>query len=215
MYFYNTLQSQFLTILAISESFLNRIQTSYFYFFHKNSVSQNLNWCLATSPYSALLNLYFKVEMNLGLISIQKDLTSLMTSESDSSVQPENCSISLFQQFIFFNYLLAKIIEAAAICDYLNFRREASKSWISCKYWAQKKTSSSLSATLILLNLCKNLQADGLVSLKLRAWRMSFSICKTVCFVNLFSLTARKSLSSGGQISSYLEAKNKVETPSK
>lgn len=66
--------------------------------------------------------------MNLGFISIQKDLTSLITSDSEASVYPENYSISLFQQFIFFSCLDANIMEAAAIYDYLNFKRLASKS---------------------------------------------------------------------------------------
>ena len=121
------------------------------------SLAQNLNWYFATSPNSGFENLYLRVEMNLGFISRQKLLTSLMTSCSEASVMPENFSISLFQQFIFFSCLVARIIDAAATSLGMNLSREASSSWISCRYYAKKKTSSSLQATLNLLYLYKNL----------------------------------------------------------
>ena len=77
-------------------------------------IIQNLNWCLATWRYSGLENLYFKVDMNLGLISIAKLLISSVASFKSLSVYPENFSISLFQQFIFLSCLAESIIEAPA-----------------------------------------------------------------------------------------------------
>lgn len=74
--------------------------------------------------------------MNFGLISRQNDLTSLTTSANYSSVYPLNLTISLFQQLTFFSCLEARIIDAAAISDCLNFNSEASSSWISYRYWA-------------------------------------------------------------------------------
>jgi hypothetical protein len=43
-------------------------------------LSQNLNSWLATFMYSGLENLYFKVEMNFGFISIKNYLISLIAS---------------------------------------------------------------------------------------------------------------------------------------
>jgi hypothetical protein len=57
-----------------------------------------------------------------------------------------NFSISLFQTLIFFNYLAANIIEAAANYDGLNLKRVASRRDTSCKYYAKKNTSSSFNA---------------------------------------------------------------------
>jgi hypothetical protein len=57
-----------------------------------------------------------------------------------------NFSISLFQQFIFFNYFAANIIDAAANYDGLNLKSVASSNDTSYKYCAKKNTSSSLKA---------------------------------------------------------------------
>jgi len=95
---------------------------------------QNLNWCFATYRYSGFENLYFRVEMNFGFISTAKVLISSMQSFKSDSLYPENFSISLFQQFIFFSYFDERISEDAASCDGLNRRSDASSSEISWRY---------------------------------------------------------------------------------
>ena len=105
---------------------------------------QNLKGWLATLQYSGLENLYLRVEMNLGFISTQKDLTSATVSLRSSWVYWVNLSNSFPQtSSFFFNCLTDRISEAAAICEGLNFSRLASikaTSWIN---WAKKKTSLS------------------------------------------------------------------------
>ena len=136
--------------------------------------------------------------MNLGLISTANYLTSLTHSARSCSLYPVNFSISLFHTFIFFNYLAANIIEAAANYDGLNLKRVASRRDTSCKYYAKKNTSSSFRAWWSLRYLYKNLYALGAVTLKSRVSNISFSIYKTIAFVNLFSLTCKKSFRAGG-----------------
>jgi hypothetical protein len=80
------------------------------------------------------MNLYLRVEINLGLISRAKHLISSTVSLKSFSEYPVNFSISLFQQLIFFNYFADKIRAAAANYDGLNLRRVASRRAISYKY---------------------------------------------------------------------------------
>lgn len=65
------------------------------------------------------------------------------------------------------------------------------------------------------LYLSKNLRDEGYEKLKSSVVKISASIVRTSAFVNLFSLTFIKSLSSGGYISSYLVEISKAVTPNK
>ena len=151
--------------------------------------------------------------MNLGFISMANVFISSMHSVRSVSLQLEYFSISLFQQFIFLSCLEERMSAEAASQEGLNRSSEASSREISCRYWAQKNTSSSFRATDSRLNLSKNLQALGAVTYQLISIKISLSIQSTIGLVNKFSLTIKKSLMSGGQISSYLAAMSSVETP--
>jgi hypothetical protein len=70
--------------------------------------------------YSGFENLYFNVEMNLGLISRAKDLTSYTHLLRSSKVYPEKFTIFLVHPVVFFNCVADRINEAAAICEGLN-----------------------------------------------------------------------------------------------
>ena len=91
----------------------------------------NLKAILATSMYSYLENLYFKVVKNFGLTSTMKLLTSSTIDDRYSSVNSVCLSISLFQALILLMHLVDKISAAAAISLGLYLRREASKRAIS------------------------------------------------------------------------------------
>ena len=90
-----------------------------------------MNGRLATSLYSCLENLYFRVVRNLGLTSRMKPLTSSAMGLRCSSLYYVAFSISLFQTLTFLRLLAANIKAAAASSEALYFRRDASKRAIS------------------------------------------------------------------------------------
>jgi len=102
---------------------------------------QNLKAIEATSWYSCLPNLYFRVVKNLGLTSITNPFRSSTTVAKSESSIPVLFSISLFHVLVaFFNPRAERIKLAAAISDGLYFRRLASSKEISWMYWAKKYT---------------------------------------------------------------------------
>ena len=154
--------------------------------------------------------------MNLGLISTQKDFTSSTTDSRSYLLYKANFFTSSVQALSFFLiYFADKIKDAAAISDGLNFKRLASNKATSWMYWAKKNTSLSWNTAERREYLSRNLYDEGDVNLKLRVCKMSFSMTRTYSLWNLFSLTASKSLRSGGYISSYFEEIKSDETPSK
>lgn len=165
--------------------------------------------------YSAFENLYRKVDMNFGFISNAKDLTSSMASFKSDSLYPVKFTIVSVHPVVFLSQDDDKIIDAAAIQDGRKRRRLASSIATSWIYYAQKNTSLSLYVLESLLYLSRNLYADGAVKMKPSVVKISFSILITYSRLNLFSLIAKKSRKSGGYISSYLDERSRVDTPSK
>ena len=165
--------------------------------------------------YSAFENLYLRVDMNFGFISRAKDLTSSTTSFKSFSLQPVNFTIASVHPVVFLSWDDDKIIEAAAIYDGRKRSRLASSMATSWMYCAQKNTSLSLQVFDNLLYRSRNRQAEGAVRMKPSVVKISFSIFITYSRLNLFSLIAKRSLRSGGYISSYLDEISNVETPSK
>lgn len=134
---------------------------------------------MATFIYSGFENLYLRMLMNLGFISLINNFTSFIISLRSFSEYSVNFSISLFQQSIFLSYLADKIRQLAASILGLNFRKAASSKQISIINWAKKKISSSFTAGVILRYLCKNIYYEGDVILKSSVCKIYFSIAIT------------------------------------
>lgn len=71
--------------------------------------------------------MYLKVEINFGLISKAKDLTSVTHLFKSSKVYPENSTIFLLHPVDFLSWVADKINEAAAIYEGLNYNNDASR----------------------------------------------------------------------------------------
>ena len=64
--------------------------------------------------------------MNLGFISRANDLTSVTHLLRSSKVYPENSTIFLVHPVVFLSYVADRIKEAAARCEGLNCKSDAS-----------------------------------------------------------------------------------------
>ena len=84
--------------------------------------------------YSGFENLYFRVEMNFGLISTKNYLTSDTAVERSDFLYFVNFSMSFVQQSIFLSCLHESIKAAAASSDGLNLIKVISKSETSRIY---------------------------------------------------------------------------------
>ena len=160
---------------------------------------QNFKGISATFQYSYFWNLYLRVVKNLGLTSRAKPETSLTTFSRCAAVYSDTYSICLCQKVPgFLRHLAERMIEAAAISLGLNWSREASRSEISIRYCAKKKSCRSCAWLHSLKQRSRKRYADGTVTSNSRATSIDISIFKTSLRVNLFSETLSRSFNSGG-----------------
>ena len=158
---------------------------------------QKLKGKFATLRYSSVRNFYLTVERNLGFTSSANCLRSSIASFKSFSLYPVHFSISQFQPLIYLKLLELKIKAAAATCEVLCFKKKASRSEISAKYWAKKNIFWSEAVFDNLRYRWRKWRSDGTKKLKSRDVRISSSSYRTSSLVNLFSDTLSRSFNTG------------------